>query len=52
MDNEDQYIVGPVLVSLTVCGKKFLIFYDESEEGKKYKGKVWTNFEFGEQFSA
>jgi hypothetical protein len=44
MDNEDQYIVGTIIVSLIVCGKKFLIFYNEFEEGKKYREKGVEEF--------
>jgi hypothetical protein len=49
MDNEDQYIVGTVIVILFVCGKKFLIFYNESEEGENIKRREWKNFDFVEQ---
>jgi hypothetical protein len=43
---------GTTIVSLIVCGKKSLIFYNESEEGKNTKRREWKNFEFGEQLSA
>jgi hypothetical protein len=42
---------GTIIVGLFVCGKKFLIFYNESEERKNIKKREWKNFEFGEHLS-
>jgi hypothetical protein len=49
MDNEDQYILDTIIVNVIVCGNKFLIFYNVSEEGGNVKGREWKNFVFGVQ---
>jgi len=40
-----------IIVSLSICGEKFLIFYNKYEEGKNVKRREWKNFMAGEQFS-
>jgi hypothetical protein len=40
-----------IVVSLVICGEKFLIFYNKSEERKNIKRREWKNFKAGEQFS-
>jgi hypothetical protein len=40
------------IVSLIICGEKFLIFNNKSEKGKNIERMEWENFKAGEQLSA
>jgi hypothetical protein len=39
-----------MIVSLIICGEKFLIFCNKSEERKNIKRREWENFKASEQF--
>jgi hypothetical protein len=40
-----EVLSSTIIVSLIICGEKFLIFYNKSEEGKKYKEKGVEEFQ-------
>jgi hypothetical protein len=42
---------GTVTVSLFICDKQFLVFYNKSEEWEEIKRGEWKNLQFGEQLS-
>jgi hypothetical protein len=46
-----KVLSSTIIVSLIICGEKFLIFNKKSEEGKNIKRREWKNFKAGEQFS-
>jgi hypothetical protein len=46
-----RVLSSTIIVGLFICGEKFLIFYNKSEEGKNIKRREWKNFRAGEQFS-
>ena len=39
-----KVLSSTIIVSLIICGEKILIFYNKSEEGKKYRGKEVGEF--------
>jgi hypothetical protein len=40
-----KVLSSTIIGSLIICGKKFLIFYNKSEEEKKYKEKEVEEFQ-------
>ena len=40
-----KVLSSTIIVSLIICDEKFLIFYNKSEEGKKYKEKGVKEFQ-------
>jgi hypothetical protein len=40
-----KVLSSTIIVSIIICGEKFLIFYNKSEEGKKYKEKGVEEFQ-------
>jgi hypothetical protein len=44
-------LLSTIIVSLIICGEKFLIFYNKFEKGKNIERREWENFMAGEQFS-
>jgi hypothetical protein len=46
-----KMLSSTIIVSLIICGEKFLIFYNKSEKGKNIERREWKNFKAGEQFS-
>jgi hypothetical protein len=44
-----KVLSSTIIVSLIICGEKFFIYYNKSEEGKNTKRREWKNFKAGEQ---
>jgi hypothetical protein len=44
-----KVLSSTIIVILIICGEKFLIFNNKSEEGKHIKRREWKNFKAGEQ---
>jgi hypothetical protein len=45
-----KVLSSTIIVSIIICGEKFLIFYNKFEKGKNIERREWENFKACEQF--